>query len=296
MELFDRQVRLGVGPNGGTGFEVGEAGNNNIPLHIKFSIEKAEVESPNTGKITVWNLNPQHRAILDMKDYCAVVRAGYGSNISQVFTGAITHVETTYEGANTVSNIEAYDSRIELRDTNFSISYAKNIKPQLIYSDIASKMGCPILLSPLVAASTKKLTNGFSYVGAGKDALTRLCKFDGSKWTMQDNTLQITKPGEPISATCYELNAGSGLIGFPKRVTISASSADKDVKSTTGSKTAQTGWEVTYLMNLAIGVNSYVHVTSREISGYFRVQKVKIDGDNYEGDFQCTATLLELKG
>lgn len=295
MELFDRQIRLGIGPNGGTGFEVGGSYKNGVPLHIKFSIEKAEVESPNTGKITVWNLSPEHRAMLDMKDYCAVVRAGYGSNISQVFTGAITNVTTTFEGADTVSEIEAYDGRLELRDTNVSVSYAKNTKPQVIYADIASKMGTPMLLSPKVTEGMKKLTNGFSFVGTGKDALSRLCKFDKSEWTIQDGTLQLSKPGEPISYQCFELSPSSGLIGSPKRTAISASNADKDISTTAKSETAQIGWEVTYLMNLGIGVNSYVHLSSKLVSGYFRVQKISIEGDNYEGDFQCRATVVEIK-
>ena len=53
MVLFDRQCRVIIGRGGETGFEIGASSYNGIPLHIRFEFEKADVESPNTGKVTV---------------------------------------------------------------------------------------------------------------------------------------------------------------------------------------------------------------------------------------------------
>ena len=83
MRLFDRQVRVAIGESGGTGFEIGAPAANGIPLHVKFSFEKADVESPNTGKVTVWNLNKEHLAELEKQDCKVIVRAGYADNIMQ---------------------------------------------------------------------------------------------------------------------------------------------------------------------------------------------------------------------
>ncbi len=300
MTLFDRQARVSIGEGGGSGFEVGAAACNGIPLHIKFAFEKADVESPNTGKVTVWNLSPEHLAALEKNDCVVIVRAGYGGNLSQAFAGTVTQASTTKEGADQMTEIELADSMVELRDTSLSVSYAEGTTTDIIWQDVAGKMGLPVSCSAGAMEKPTPMANGFSFVGSSKNLMKRLARIDGIQWTIQDGVLQVTKPGEPISLSCYELSAASGLIGLPKRVNLSASSG-----SSTGSgtgeaagkrETAQLGWEVTYLMNLAIGVNSYVHVTSRTVTGYFRVQKVSIDGDNYEGDWQCTATLLEVKG
>ena len=298
MRLFDRQVRVAIGEGGGAGFEIGAAAASGIPLHIKFSFEKADVESPNTGKVTIWNLNKEHVAALEKQDCMVIVRAGYGSNLPQAFSGTVTHASTTREAADQMTEIEVADSMVELRDTNLSISYAEGTATDVIYSEIAARMGLPFSNSENALANPTVLSNGFSYVGSAKNLLKRLVRMDGASWTIQDGILQLTRPGEPISMNCYELNAGSGLIGTPKRVSLSASGGSG--KGTDGAapgnmETAQLGWEVTYLMNLAIGVNSYVHVTSRMVTGYFRVQKVSIEGDNYEGDFLCKATILEVK-
>ncbi len=299
MTLFDRQARVLIGEGGGAGFEIGAAAANGIPIHIKFAFEKADVESPNTGKVTVWNLSKEHLADLEKQDCVVIVKAGYGSNISQAFSGTVTHASTSKEGADQMTEIEVADSMVELRDTNVSLSYAEGTKTDVIYQEIASQMGLPFSSSANALGFLTELSNGFSFVGSAKNLLKRLARMDGTSWSIQDGILQLTKPGEPISLNCYELNAGSGLIGSPKRVSLSASSGSGGggiSDSEGGTQAAQLGWEVTYLLNLAIGVNSYVHVTSQAVSGYFRVQKVSIEGDNYEGDWQCKATLMELKG
>lgn len=295
MEFFKRKCHLSIGQSGTEGFEIGGMESNGIPLHIKFSMEKADCESPNTAKITVWNLSPEHLAVLEKKDCAIILQAGYGENLSMAFMGTVTYATTTHEGADIMTDIEAADSRVELRDTSMSVSYAAGTATDIVYSNIAEKMGLPLSVSELAMATPTIFGNGFSFIGTAKDVMTRVTKLDGNNWTIQDGVIQITKPGEPISTECYVLGAESGLIGYPKRINISAGGSDGDNNTTTESDTAQLGWEVKYFINLAIGVNSYVYLESKMTTGYYRVQKVAIDGDNYEGDFQCTATLLEVK-
>lgn len=299
MRLFDRQVRVAIGEGGGAGFEIGAAGPNGIPLHVKFSFEKADVENPNTGKVTVWNLNQEHLAELEKKDCVVVVKAGYADSISEAFAGTVTRASTTREGADCMTEIELSSCMVELRDTCVSISYEEGTKTDVIYQEIAAQMGLPISGSAGAMKQSTILAGGFSFVGGAKNLLNRLTRMDGINWTIQEGVIQLLKPGEPISTNCYELNAGSGLIGVPKRVNISVGSGSSKGGSETadaGGESAQLGWEVTYLMNLAIGVNSYIHITSKAVNGYFRVQKIAIDGDNYEGDWQCRATVLEVTG
>lgn len=297
MRLFDRQVRVAIGESGSSGFEIGGMSAEGIPLHIKFSFEKADVESPNTGKVTIWNLSKEHLAELEKQDCMVIVRAGYGNNITQAFAGTVTYASTTKEGADRMTEIELAANMVELRDTSLSVSYAEGTRTDVIYQEIADQMGLPISFSPNAMEQPTLLSGGFSFAGTTKNLLNRLTRMDGINWTIQDGVIQIFKDDEPISLNCYELNSGSGLIGVPKRVNISAGGGSSKGTSEEGNgESAQLGWEITYLMNLAIGVNSYIHVISDAVTGYFRVQKVSIEGDNYEGDWQCKATILEVKG
>ena len=54
MENFDRQYRLAAGKAGSAGFEIGSG---KRPLHVSFSVEKADTSSQNTAKVTIWNLS-----------------------------------------------------------------------------------------------------------------------------------------------------------------------------------------------------------------------------------------------
>ena len=83
----------------------------------------------------------------------------------------------------------------------------------------------------------------------------------------------------------YVLSSDTGLIGTPKRIVIGSNKENEK---------AQTGWEVEYLLNGAIGINDTVQLESHMARGYFRVHKVTFDGDNMEGDWVCTAQLLEI--
>lgn len=80
------------------------------------------------------------------------------------------------------------------------------------------------------------------------------------------------------------LNSDTGLIGIPKRIAIG-----------TGTNKSQTGWEIEYFLNGAIGVNDVIQLSSSTANGYYRVYKVTIDGDNQQGDWICTAQVLEIK-
>ena len=50
-----------------------------------------------------------------------------------------------------------------------------------------------------------------------------------------------------------------------------------------------------YFLNGAIGVNDVIQLQSSTANGYYRVYKVTVDGDNLQGDWICTAQLLEIK-
>ena len=113
-ENFDRQYRLAAGPGGGEGFEVGETSEANpVPLHVSFSLQKTDLQEQNTGRVTVWNLNPTQLATLDQKDCALSLKAGYGNRLSLIFAGVVSFVSTTADGADRKTEIEVVDNLIE---------------------------------------------------------------------------------------------------------------------------------------------------------------------------------------
>lgn len=279
MRNWDRQYRLSAGQAGSTGFEIGQG---DRPLHISFSIERADTESANTAKVSVWNLNPEHLAEINKDDCVVALRAGYGSVMPLVFTGVVTFAKTKNDGSDVMTEIELVDNRIELRDTYVSVGYTGTVNCKTLIQDTADQMGLTVSFS--YNAEFKDIPNGFSYVGPAATVLTKACETSGLVWSINNGVLQVKKPSDTMSREVYELSAETGLIGTPCRVQIS----DK-------ADSYEYGWDVEFLMNAAITIDDYVYLNSKVVRGYFRVYSIAIEGDNMEGSWTCTARLLEVE-
>lgn len=283
---FDREYRLAAGKAGGMGFEIGEKSKSQpVPLHINFSIERTDLETQNTGRVTVWNLNKEHLATLDEKDCVLSLKAGYGSRMPLIFAGIVTNCVTTHDGADRKTEIEVVDNLVEIRDTYVTISYVGTVNWKTIFDDVANQMGVAVTYS--YNAEFADIANGFSFVGLARDIMTKGCACCGLAWSLQNGVMQVKKPGDVMSREVFVLSEDSGLLGIPARVT--------EANSETSDKTS-IGWEVEFFLNGAIHIDDYVKLESETVTGYFRVAKLTQAGDNISGDWTCTARLMEVQG
>ena len=216
MKNFDRQYRLAAGKAGSTGFEIGSG---KRPLHVSFSVEKADTNSQNTAKVTIWNLSDEHLAELNKNDCVVVLHAGYGDTRPLIFTGVVTFATTKADGADRSTEIELVDNRIEVRDTYVSVSYSGAVNCKTLIQDTADQMGVTVSFS--YNAEFKDIPNGYSYVGPARNVLTKACETSGLVWSINNGVLQVKKPGDTMSREVYELSAETGLLGLPERVQIS---------------------------------------------------------------------------
>ena len=278
MKNFDRQYRLAAGKAGSQGFEIG---GDSRPLHISFSVEKADTDSANTAKVSLWNLSPAHKAELNKDDCVVALRAGYGSVMPLIFAGVVTFAKTKLDGSDELTELELVDNRIELRDTYVSVSYTGAVNCKTLIQDTADQMG--VTVSFAYNATFKDIPNGYSYVGPARNVLTKACETSGLVWSINNGVLQVKKPGDTMSREVYELSAETGLVGTPERVQISEENGSFSY-----------GWDVEYLTNAAINIDDFVYLNSKYVRGYFRVYSVVVEGDNMEGSWTCTARLLEV--
>ena len=283
MKQFDRQYRFAAGPAGGKGFEVGATTTEHpTALHVHFSVDKADTETPNTAKISLWNLNPEHLAILNRKDCVVTLRAGYDKLMTLIFVGVVTYVETSMDNGDRETSIEASDGRIELRDSYVALSYTGKINTKKIITDTAATMGVAFTIS--YNAQFTDLPNGFTFVGPARTALDKACASSGLQWQIHNGILQVKRKRDTMTREVYILSPDSGLIGIPKQIIFGEDGSGAG---------DQSGWEVEYLLNGAIGIGDYVRLESKVVKGYFRVRSIDMNGDNLEGDWMCVAKLIE---
>lgn len=278
---FDRQYRLTIGKAGETGFELGAG--QPAPLHINFSIQKSDLETQNTGRVAVWNLNKEHLSVLDEKDCVLALKAGYGNRMPLLFAGIVSSATTTLDGADRKTEIEVIDNLVEIRDTYVTISYTGNVNWKTIMDDVANQMGVAVTYS--YNATFADIPNGFSFVGQARDIMSKGCQCCGLVWSLQNGVMQIKKPGDVMSKEVYVLSEDSGLLGIPARVTEAAAQE---------SSKPEIGWDVEYFLNGAIHIDDYVKLESQKVTGYFRVYSIEMSGDNVSGDWICKARLKEV--
>lgn len=272
-----RAYELTAGPAGGTGFTVNA-------LKINFSLSKTEDETCNNINLSIWNLNEEHKAILDKKDCKVFLKAGYVGNIKDVFTGYVVFATGENDGADYRTDLVVVDGRVECRDTQMSKTYSGTVSSKAAFDDIASEMGIPIKFAEDVEHFDLE---DYSFIGNATAELDEICGSGGLSWSIQDGTLEIKKKFGTMNSSAYKLSSETGLIGVPRKVRLSSeNSIDND----------EYGYEVTFFMNAGIKISDFVYLDTRTVKGYFRVSELSMSGSNLDGDWTCTATLLENGG
>lgn len=319
-----RQYEITVGKPGSTGYLLKSEGLER-PLHIKFSLEKSDTQSSNNGQLTITNLNDEHKALLYQEGCYVTLKAGYSGTMGTIFSGAVSDIKEDYDGGSNDVQVEVVDG-FESNDVVGDISISDVVTGKQVVDEILDQMGVMSRVYTDVAASaleSAKYDNGYCYVGKLKVALQKACQKAGVTFTQQNGVMQVFTKGETINSVAYVLSNRSGLMTIPKKIMISdnSSTSKKSSKKTSTSSTASTdsttvktkkssahgsskggttkrgipGYEVTYFLNPNIGVNDRVYLQSGKVTGTFRVKKISMDGDNYEGDWKCTAQLVSDK-
>jgi hypothetical protein len=109
MQKFNRNYVLNVGTAGGGLLTV------EPPFTVEFDVTRNTLTSANVCSIRIYNLSKNNRNLLrfnayDQGDYRVVqLFAGYGQNLSQIFSGNVTQAWSVREGTNFITTVESFD-------------------------------------------------------------------------------------------------------------------------------------------------------------------------------------------
>lgn len=251
-------------------------------LDIEFSIEKELKKAPNNCELTIWNLNPDHRASLEQlrakskadkgtKGIPCSVEAGYGLSLSQIFLGDLRTVETTRTGPDWQTKLTSGDGEKGAQFGRVQLSYGKGIANDVPLRALARAMGVGEgNLSKVVAQITHaQFPAGVTISGPAYRQLNVLAAGMGLQVTIQDSALQFQNLGKALSGTALKLNASTGLIDSP--------TVDNE-----GVLTAK------MLMIPGVRVGGLIVMDSLTVKGNYIIQKATYAGSNFSGDFGIT--------
>ena len=251
-------------------------------LRMSFQIEKNLTELPNPARFSVYNMNPAHREQIEEPEVYCSLNAGFGANPPLVFMGSIVDAYSEQSGTDIITHLEVRDGFVNWRDEITSIAFSpteqsKNVlkknanqyaSAENILRYAAKDMGLPIRFDPNLPKHVFK--NGFSYYGAAREAIARVCKAAGYRWSIQDGVIRIHSPIWSITDSGILLTPETGLIGSPQRLRRSArqtakvkdEESGKNVRVQTSSPKYD-GWRVTCLLRPTLLPGDYYIVQSK---------------------------------
>lgn len=211
--------------------------------------------------------------------------AGYGLALGQIFEGDSQTITHDHSGVDWLTTLDSGDSLTRMREGTIDRSYAPGTPVITTIVDVAHAMGLLVLgttLAALTAAIGPAIhVYGFHAQGAAWPILQELlnvlvtAEFPFT-WSVQDGQLILLASNQTIPLPPLEVNAGTGMIGSPRRLEAGAV-------------------EVDMLLDPGCIPGRQVQLTSRDVTGLFRVDRVRMVGDTYgEGPFACHAQLSDF--
>jgi hypothetical protein len=242
-------------------------------LRLSFEVVKTATDTPNTAKITLYNLNPAARSAVGA-GYNVELRAGYDGLCEKVFIGVVSKATTARQGPDVTTTIEATDGQEGLLNARFNREYPANTQLASVLADIGEAMSCDP--GVVLGLPQQAFTRGVTLSGSARDALKTLLARHGLEASIQNGKLNIVPKGAHLGTAAIVISAYTGMIGIP--------SATKD--------------SVTFdsLLNPKLVPKQLVAVQSRNrfSSGFYAIRKAKLEGDTHDAKWQVNCECARL--
>lgn len=254
-------------------------GRANDMLRCVFKVEQSLAKSPNTAEISVTNLSERTRAKVSKKHIETTLEVGYSNRSSVIFAGKLEAAKNVRDGVDWVTSFQSTDGGKELREKRINISF-KTVDIGEAFGRITDALGIGVgnaiekMSSGNVRGTLSKFTNGLVMSGPVQKELDRLTKTYGLDWSIQNGQLQLLASGDAIEpGDAIVLNSDTGMIGSPE-------SGENGVV------------EVRSLLIPQLTPGRVVKLESRQVNGFYRVEKTTYQGDTRGQDWYAD---LELK-
>ena len=300
MAQFDRIYKITLGVQGKEVIEI-EGKPKTQGLDIDFEISKTLDKSSNTCTLKIYNLKEATSKQLEKDDTICILEVGYSEDagLKRIFIGWVTEWYSYSSGADKVTELKLYDGHVAIRDSIVSLSYADAVSRKKVIDDVAADMG--LLVSYADDCEFTTFANGFSFMGAGRDCLTKACDGSGLSWSIQNNTLQVIRDGGSTNKQAIKLTAESGLIGFVEKIRKSPKKANKTAKkakakTSTATKEKKAGWKLKCLLQPVLNPGDLVYVESKVVAGWFKIESLKHNGSYSGQNWYTEMEVYEIKG
>lgn len=273
-------------------------------LDIDFHITRSNVFNNNAAELTVYNANSKTRAMLAQAGSNIILSAGYeDQGTGLIYAGSLIHGSSIKAGTDWVTTINAIAMRSTDKPfslTPIAVSFAKGTPINTVIDYIGDKLG---LVRSGISA-TFMLPNGWVYAGSVTGAIDYVRKILQSHQMglfVDIAELVVYTPGKSSDFEALYLDKDSGLLNVQDTTDtagITQETLQIVLEDGTEESAAQAIADNLMVLpkQLTIGAvmlpkarpNSLLQLKHDTYGGYYIVDTVRFDGNNYGGDFNTS--------
>lgn len=193
-------------------------------LRIRFAVNKATVQTPNTAIITAYNMSDEsYRAIRKATGKRITLRAGYADASSVIFDGRIKQVRYGRDNpTDTWVEIAAADGDAAYRystvNTSLAAGWTREQQLDALIAALATE-GVTLGYRPDTLGG-QAAPRGLIMNGPTRLYLADLCRAAGCDWYIEDGRVFVVPRRSAIGTDAVVLTARTGLIGIPQQTDI----------------------------------------------------------------------------
>lgn len=193
-----------------------------LPFTIEIDITRNTLSSANVCQIRLYNLSELNRnqiffnAFNQSKFRTILLKAGYGTNLSTIFTGNISQAWSVREGVDFITQIECYDGGFAFVNGNVEIPFPAGTPIKTVITTLMGQL--PGITIGAVGNFSGTLSRGNTYSGNPAQILFELTGGaffidNGKAYALQSDEYipSIGTQAQPIVV----VNESSGLLGTP---------------------------------------------------------------------------------
>lgn len=233
-------------------------------LRVTFSIKKTLASEPNTGEISVYNLNENNRNLITSKQYSFLeLSVCYKDDVLRlIFCGDILNVENKLTGQNIVTTMKCADGHRAYTEKAIIKTMEKGQKDSDFLNEAVSSFG--VQRGSINLPNDRALPRGKVMMCDTRDVMHKIAINNNADWSIQDDQLVVIPKDRALANNeGWVISRTTGMIGSPQKT-------DK-------------GLEVTTLCNPQYRIGSLVRVESKltEYNGDYKVKSIEHNGDLY---------------
>lgn len=267
MKQFGRVIQLNIGNS-----KESLVYNN---LRITFDVTKTINSEPNSGEVSIYNLNQTNRNLITSKHYNQVeLYVSYREDdLRMIFKGDIITVTNIQSGLDIITKLKCSDGYFAYTEKTIIKTLSSGQSDSDVINESLNSFG--IQKGNIDLPNDKVLPRGRVFMCDTREAVSKVARNNNADWSIQDNQLVIVPKNKAIrNDEGFVISSKTGMIGSPQ-------------------KTNQ-GLEVTTLCNPHYRIGSLIKIESKiaEYNGDYKIQSIQHSGDLLGGDWKSKLVCL----